>query len=168
MTSAAASDFFDASVFLGMNSDDEDLRTTSKNFFVTRFDRVVLTSLDQVGACDDVIWRYARDLQDVYYPFMDVLHSVMRIDRQPFAEADLIRAVYDRRLHRLAVGERLLIGKVVQTGGRLYSLRRHLIEQRDLPVQMPEPGPELRFPDHLETLYHASLRVRIPANELQT
>lgn len=168
MASAATRDFFDASVFLGMNSDDEDLRTASKNFFATRFDGVVLTSLDQVGACDDVIWRYSRDLQDVYYPFMDLLHSVMHIDRQPFAEADLTRAVGDRRLDRLAVGDRLLIGKVAQAGSRLYSLRRHLTDQGDLPVRTPEPGIELRFPDDLEALYQASLRLRIPARELQT
>ena len=167
MAFAAARDFFDASIFLGMNTDDEDLRTASKNFFAARFGGVVLTSLDQVGACDDVIWRYLRELQDVYYPFMDLLHSVMRIDRQPFAEADLTRAIGDSRLKGLTVGDRLLIGKVAQAGGRLYSLRRRLTDRSDLPVQMPEPGSERRFPDHLEALYQASLRLRIPISELR-
>jgi hypothetical protein len=62
MTFKAHKEFFDASVFLGMHSADDGVRKACKRFFALRFRGVALTSLDQVGKCDDVIWRYPRHL----------------------------------------------------------------------------------------------------------
>src|SRR5689334_5110319 len=95
--------FFDASVFLGMNCVDEEIRNICKNFFASQFKGVLATSLEQVGRCDDVIWSYSRELQDAYYPFMDQLHSLMTIRRQWFTRAELDRALSDERLEGLAV-----------------------------------------------------------------
>jgi hypothetical protein len=167
MASEASKEFFDASVFLGMNSGDEQIRKDCKNFFASRFNRVVLTSLDQVGRCDDVIWGYSRELQDAYYPFMDQLHSVMRILRQEFTEADLNRALDDRRLHGLPIGDRLLLGKVIEAGGYLYTVRPQLTSRQDLPVCKPDHAPEMDFPGDLAGLYRTSLLLRIPMEKLQ-
>ena len=52
--------FIDASAFLGMHSEDEKVRRQSANFFITHFNSTVYMSLEQVGYCDDVIWRFPR------------------------------------------------------------------------------------------------------------
>ena len=168
MLSRPSKEFFDASLFLGMNSVDEQMRKSCKNFFASRFAGIVTTSLDQVGRCDDIIWGYSRELQDAYYPFMDQLHSVMRICRQAFTQTELDRALADDRLKQLAVGERLLLGKVLEAGGCLYSIRPQITSRTDLPVHTPEGTQESDFPGNLSDLYHNSLQLRIPVEELQT
>lgn len=167
MPSERPKDFFDASVFLGMNSADEEIRKACKTFFASRFAAGAATSLDQVGRCDDVIWRYSRELQDAYYPFMDLLHSAMRICRQQFTQAELDRALSDKRLGDLAVGDRLLLAKVMEAGGLLYSVRSQLVGRAGLPVRKPENAPSIEFPDNLNTLYRTSLQLRISLEELQ-
>ena len=166
MPSRPLREFFDASVFLGMNSVDERIRKACKSFFVSRFAGGAATSLEQVGRCDDVIWGYSRELQDAYYPFMDELHTVMRICRQRFTDQELDRAMSDDRLKSLSVGDRLLLGKVLEAQGCLYSVRPHLTSRSDLPVRCPEDAPDLDFPGNLAGLYQASLRLRIPTEEL--
>jgi hypothetical protein len=166
MPSEMPKDFFDASVFLGMNSADEDVREACKAFFASRFAAGAATSLDQVGRCDDVIWRYSRELQDAYYPFMDLLHSVMRICRQQFTQTELDRALCDKRLGDLPVGDRLLLAKVMEAGGHLYSVRPQLVGRTDLPVRKPEKAPGVEFPDSLIGLYRTSLQLRISVEEL--
>lgn len=165
--SSAPSTFFDASVFLGMNCVDEEIRRTCKSFFASQFNGILATSLEQVGRCDDVIWSYSRELQDAYYPFMDQLHSVMKICRQWFTRAELDRALSDERLEGLAVGDRLLLGKVIESGGHLYSVRPQLTCRSDLPICRPENAAELDFPGNLTDLYQISLRLRIPMEVLQ-
>jgi Family of unknown function (DUF6190) len=159
--------FFDASVFLGMNCVDEEIRNACKSFFASQFNGVLATSLEQVGRCDDVIWSYSRELQDAYYPFMDQLHSVMKICRQWFTRAELDRALSDARLEGLAIGDRLLLGKVIESGGNLYSVRPQLTCRDDLPVRKPANAAELHFPDKLTDLYRTSLQLRIPLEVLQ-
>jgi hypothetical protein len=163
----ANKEFFDASVFLGMHSADDEVRKACKDFFASRFRGVALTSLDQVGKCDDVIWRYPRHLQDAYYPFMDRLHSEMRIVREPFSEAELKRSFADPRLQGLPVGARLLLAKVIEAGGCLFSIQPYLTGRSDLPVCNPEIGSEADFPASVAGLYHTSLRLRLPAEEIQ-
>lgn len=162
----AVTEFFDASVFLGMNSMDEITRVACKNFFASRMDRPLSTSLEQVGFCDDVIWRYAREQQDVYYPFMDLLHSIVAIQRRPYTDEELQRAERDRDLVGLTASDRLLCSQVRATGGRLYTLRPHLIRLGKIPTASPPTGAELDFPPPTETLYRASLALRIPMSEL--
>jgi uncharacterized protein DUF6190 len=163
----AYKEFFDASVFLGMHSVDDEVRKACKNFFASRFLDMALTSLDQVGKCDDVIWRYPRHLQDAYYPFMDRLHSEMRIVREPFSEAELKRAYADPSLQGLPAGDRLLLAKVIEAGGYLYSIRPYLTGRSDLPVCNPGIGPEADFPAGVAGLYHISLLLLIPVEEIQ-
>ena len=160
-------EYFDASVFLGMNSDNEAIRVACKNFFASRMDGELTTSLDQVGACDDVIWRYSREQQDMYYPFMDLLHSIVVIRRQPYSESELQRAAQYPDLDGLNASQRLLCSKVSAAGGRLYSLCPSLLARRDLSVSVPPPGSERPFPPPVEALYQASLALRVPLTELR-
>ena len=73
-----------------------------------RLNRKIVMSLEQVGRCDDIIWGYPRELQDAYYPFMDRLHTEMRIHRIPFGEQDLEVALKDRRLDGLSFSDKLI------------------------------------------------------------
>lgn len=167
MALKAHKEFFDASVFLGMHGDHDEVRKACMHFFASRFCGVALTSLDEVGKCDDVIWRRPRLLQDAYYPFMDRLHSEMRIVREPFSEAELKRAFADPRLRRLPVGDRLLLAKVIEAGGSLFSIKAHLTARSDLPVCRPATGLETNFPAEVAGLYHTSLQLRIPMEEIR-
>jgi hypothetical protein len=67
--------FVDASVFLGMHHRDESVRNHSLWFFRHQYAAAVKMNYEQVGICDAVIWQESREVQDLYYPFMDRLHT---------------------------------------------------------------------------------------------
>jgi hypothetical protein len=163
--------FVDSTVFLGMHSADDDTRIACKNFFVTRFDRRVSMSFEQIGLCDNFIWQHAREVQDVYYPFMDVLHSLLKFDRQPYSEADVMRALHNDSLRELPMPARLAVAQAVEAQGTLFSLHpalaRDSASHAALPVLRPaQYDGELSFPPELEALYRASLRLRSPGEVL--
>jgi hypothetical protein len=165
-TKTPSAEFFDASVFLGMNSDNDSARIACKNFFASRLQGRVYTSFEQVGACDDVIWRYTRYQQDIYYPFMDLLHSIARIERQPCTNDELARVADPSWGNDLEASDRLLISKVAQSNGCLYSLRSRFRSRDEVAVITPSATQELAFPDPLESLYRASLNLRLRHSEL--
>lgn len=160
--------FVDASLFLGMHAQDETLRIKSKNFFVRQLDAQPGMSLEQVGLCDDVIWRHPRAEQDAYYPFMDCLHTHMQMPRPAVTEADVATALEHPELKSFAMPERLLLGKVCAERAQLVTLRPLLLQAAGrLPVSTPEDGAELSFPADLEALYQVSLALRLTAAELK-
>ena len=159
-------EFVDSHLFLGMHSVEEPTRIVCKNFFAARFHRSVSMSLEQVGKCDDIVWRYPRKLQDLYYPFMDVLHSRMRINRLPFMEKDLDR-IKDPQLEGVGIHERLLLAMIFNRNGILYTVNQDLLERSTLPVRLPPAGKEARFPKALEKLYQRSLDLRIPKTQFE-
>ncbi|MFB7513652.1 DUF6190 family protein [Streptomyces sp. NPDC056144] len=159
--------FIDAALFLGMHSADEAVRIAAKAFFVQRLDGRVVMSLEQVGRCDDVIWGYSRELQDVYYPFMDVLHTVMDISREPYDPADVRLALDDSAVPaHLPFTDRLVLGQVINRKGLLHTPGPRAAAFGGLPVQgvpaRPAGEPEPSFPEPLERLYTASLALRLP------
>ncbi|MEU5218660.1 DUF6190 family protein [Streptomyces sp. NPDC020807] len=162
--------FIDAALFLGMHSADESVRLAAKAFFVQRLDGRVVMSLEQVGRCDDVIWGYSRELQDAYYPFMDVLHTVMEISREPYDPADVRLALDDSADSavpaHLTFTDRLVLGQVINRKGLLHTVRPRAAAFPGLPVRgVPAPPvgePEPAFPEPLERLYTASLALRLP------
>src|SRR3989338_173100 len=175
-------EFIDASVFLGMHSNDEQVRVTCKNYFVQRLNEEIGMSLEQVGKCDDIIWQLPRERQDAYYPFMDNLHSMMKIDRTPYNEGDVKEATFNQRLYGLDFSDRLTIGMVLARRGVLYTVNPQLVSFKpsmpldrlgrevavdtkwfdisDL-VRSIQEGKELTLPTELERLYQQSLAVRI-------
>jgi len=152
-------DFVDATVFMGMHSKNEEERIACKNFFVKRISKPVWMSLEQVGRCDDIIWRkFSRRVQDLYYPFMDKLHTIMAIKRVPFDKKtiDLLSSVDDE----LSQGEKLTVAMASAHGGRLYTLNTHLLELNKDSIVKPHSGDELKFPEGLEDAYQESLVLR--------
>lgn len=146
----------DATLFMAMNSTDERIRRQGKAFFVEHLSAGAVMPLEQVGRCDDVVWGFARELQDAYYPFMDVLHTDMKIDRIGYTEEDLRLALESPRLADLPLGKRLTAAVVLNRGATLYTADPVLARRDDLPTgELPDVASE--FPGDLETLYQQSL-----------
>ncbi|MEU7071249.1 DUF6190 family protein [Streptomyces narbonensis] len=160
-------DFIDAALFLGMHSADDAVRVAAKAFFVRHLDGRVVMSLEQVGRCDDVIWGYSRELQDLYYPFMDHLHTVMDISREGYDRADVRLALSDTGTPPwLPFTDRMLLGQVINRKGLLHTVGGRSDAFDGLPVRAvadwPAGQPEPSFPEPLERLYRESLALRLP------
>ena len=104
--------FVDADVFMGMHHEDAAVRRGCKAFFVRHLNDRVTMSLEQVGRCDDLVWRCPRALQDAYYPFMDRLHTDMAIHRVGYTKQDTDRAWRDPALEGFPPQRRLVLGQV--------------------------------------------------------
>jgi hypothetical protein len=154
----------DATVFLGMHCADERVRLSCKALMVARLDSGVLMSLEEVGRCDAVVWTRPRAMQDAYYPFMDTLHTDMKVDRVGYGEDDLRAAL--RPVAGLPVGARLQLALAAGRGATLWTVDRRYAGQADVPLgALPEPV-GTAFPEPLERLYTESLALRVPAEEL--
>ncbi|SCD96448.1 DUF6190 family protein [Streptomyces sp. DvalAA-19] len=172
----AGADFIDATLFMAMHAKDDTLRAAAKSFFVERLaagaaGRVVM-SWEQVGRCDDLVWGYGRAEQDDYYPFMDVLHTDLAIDRIGYGEADARRAFTAPEWAGLPAHERLLLAQVVGHGGTLHTASSRLARLTGpsvaTVVATAAPGPveEPTFPAPLERLYQRSLVLRVGPEDL--
>lgn len=158
--------YVDAALFLGMNSVEESVRIACKSFFAAQISGRVVMSWEQVGRCDDLVWRFPRAVQDVYYPFMDNLHTDMRFERRGYDAADL-RLGLAAELNGLAMHERLLAAMVLNGNGTLWSVSSRLLAHGSLPVRAPAAHRELLFPEALERFYRTSLTLRVPMMELR-
>jgi hypothetical protein len=153
--------FADASLFMGMHSSLEATRIACKNFFVQRIGKRLIMTLDQVGLCDDIVWRKSRHLQDLYYPFMDQLHSLLAAERVPYSRTDIRRAHDDPRTRHLDGLRALLIARVCNDQGVLYTADPVLLNRPDLPVQACGVSAERAFPEPIEAAYQMSLAFRM-------
>lgn len=161
--------FVDASLFLGMHSADDDLRIRSKNFFIGHLDQKLNMNLEQVGLCDDVIWRHSRAEQDAYYPFMDCLHTHMQMHRPAVNGHDVECALHDANLRAFDMPERLMLAKMILAGGKMVTLRPVLLAAAPkLAIFLPPAGAELAFPEGLEVQYQTSLCLRLSRQELKS
>lgn len=167
-----APDFVDASLFMGMHSKDDTIRAASKSFFVRRLaagaaGRVIM-SWEQVGRCDDLVWGYERSVQDDYYPFMDVLHTELAIDRVGYGEDDVRLAFTTPVFAGLPAHERLLLSQVVGRGGTLHTASPRLVQLTGLPISPTAAAlvVELSFPEPLEHLYQRSLVLKTVSEDL--
>jgi Family of unknown function (DUF6190) len=151
--------FVDATVFLGMHHRNAVLRSLSVAFFVRLFHRRVSMNYEQVGICDAVIWKQRREVQDLYYPFMDRLHSEMTIVRNGYTWADLERAVCLPELRTLSPEQALLVAQVLHADGRLASHDPTLhalgcLEDRHWSFELGDGAAV--FPGELQPLYEIS------------
>ncbi|MFF1509404.1 DUF6190 family protein [Streptomyces sp. NPDC058326] len=168
--------FVDATLFMGMHSKDDAVRLAAKAFFAGRLAAGdagrVLMSWEQVGRCDDLVWAYERGVQDDYYPFMDVLHTDLTIERIGYDESDVRRALTTPALDGLPMHERLLLAQVIGRGGVLHTASPRLTGTTGLPVVPAVPagarGPagEASFPAYLEDLYQRSLVLTVVSENL--
>lgn len=53
--------------------------------------------LEEVGICDDLVWKMPRDIQDMYYPFMDNLHSMLDMSRLPYEAGNNLKEEFAKR-----------------------------------------------------------------------
>ena len=90
--------FIDASLFMGMHSIDKITRNQSLSIMSNLFSKGIYMNLEQVGMCDEYVWSYSRKIQDDYYPFMDVLHTEMDINRMGYCNADIAGFNKDNRI----------------------------------------------------------------------
>ncbi|MDZ8237252.1 MAG: DUF6190 family protein [Nostoc sp. ChiQUE01a] len=159
-------ELIDSSLFLGMHSIDERTRIVCKNYFIERLQTTISMSLEHVGGCDNIIWLYPRELQDVYYPFMDTLHTIMNIKRLPYDENDIIIALTDSELQALSMYDKLLMGFAKNRKKLVYTVNKKLLNSGNLPIHNPQLSEEKSFPESLEKLYQVSLQLRIPDIQL--
>jgi Family of unknown function (DUF6190) len=152
----------DTVTFLGMHSTNDTIRGSCKTFFARRLHDEIWMSLEHVGWCDDIVWRFPRKVQDAYYPFMDALHTDMAIRRVGYDELDISAALTNPALTELPMCERLLIGMVLRHDAVLYTVNPRLRQRRDLPVVAVPAAKERQFPKYLEQLYQVSLALRLP------
>jgi len=151
--------FIDATTFLAMHSSDETKRIAAKNFFIENYTNTLYMTFEDVGMCDDIIWQYDRTAQDLYYPFMDRLHTVIHIKRIPYASkimGDL------KLLAELNLQDNLLLSMVTIQRGKLYTFNSKLLNLRTAKITTPEKSNfERVFPTDLEQYYQTSLALRI-------
>jgi len=162
----SSSPLIDASVFMGMHAQDDVTRLACVSFMADRFDAGVVISWEQIGRCDAIVWSYARDVQDAYYPFMDVLHSTMSLTRRPYDAGDLELALRDSRLVGLPLHEALAVAMAANRGVCLVTTSARLHERRGLPVRRPVGSPAADFPEPVAGLYAESLRLHVDGSEL--
>jgi hypothetical protein len=152
--------FIDASVFLGMHHADELIRQRSLAFFRSHFEQRARMNFEQVGICDAIIWRQPRRVQDLYYPFMDLLHSDMQILREGYAFRELELANSDRQLRALRPEQALLAAQVLlSTAGTLFTHDPALLALPCLAARLGDfdsLNPCGSFPAELQDLYEAS------------
>ncbi|KAA2258720.1 hypothetical protein F0L68_23060 [Solihabitans fulvus] len=159
--------FIDASLFMGMHSSDDRIRRSCKRFFVERLETGAVMSLEQVGRCDDLVWGFPREVQDAYYPFMDVLHTDMKIDRIGYADADLaLAAAPGQELTGLPVTDRLTLAMVLNRGARLHTVNPRLVGRAGLPLDPLPEDAESVFPPELEQLYQDSLVLSVAPDDV--
>lgn len=115
--------FIDASLFMGMHSENTHTRRQSIEFMAQHFNGQVYMNLEQVGMCDEYVWQYERDIQDAYYPFMDVLHSEMDVKRIGYSQSDLNLSLLEHGIdvRHLTVQQRLLMAQVINHEGLLFT-----------------------------------------------
>src|SRR5262249_30575214 len=116
-------------------------------------------SFEQIGICDAVIWREPREVQDLYYPFMDRLHTDMQIVREGYCAHELHLALGHPALRRLRPEQALLAAQTLAGGSMLVT---HDPELCALPYVQPRlwdfssSDPCAAFPPELQTLYERS------------
>ena len=151
--------FVDASVFLGMHHEDESIRMQSLSFFRSQFPTKVQMNYEQIGICDAVIWLHTSEVQTLYYPFMDRLHSVMRIERRGYTFPEINLALSHPELVGFRPEQALLVGQVLYHNAKLAT---HDTQLRALPFletylwDFDDEDPQQRFSPELEELYEQS------------
>jgi hypothetical protein len=160
--------FIDSSLFLGMNSVIENVRQVSAGFIAAHFGQTIYMSLEQVGYCDDIIWRFPRALQDQYYPFMDRLHTEMEIKRIPYTFNDINGVLAHKELRSLALPRALIAAQVLNHDGMLYTHDNELLSLEVLVSNIGrfDADGEVEFDPPLNNYYEMSQVVKIDLERL--
>lgn len=172
---------FDASVHLGqfcINS--EDIRIACKNSQASISAKpgseiVGVVTFNENSWADHIVWGLKRELQDTFYKFMDVLHSVKNIERIPLSTIDAKLAIEFSKKFGLDISNALSCAVTVsQKANKIHtyyqtltdSKIRELLKNRyDIAISSPPILNELRYTEReLEQHYQDALSVFKKAN----
>jgi hypothetical protein len=152
--------FIDASVFLGMHHRDEAIRNSSLTFFQSNFkSHQIRMNYEQIGICDAIIWLQSRQVQDIYYPFMDRLHSDMKVHRVGYTFNEIKWALGHQAQLGLLPEQALMVAQVMFQDGILVT---HDPALRQLPAltsrlwDFNSSATAPPFHPELQALYEAS------------
>lgn len=151
--------FIDAGFFLGMHDDDPSRRVKSLAYFARHFSSKPRMNYEQIGICDAVIWKLDRRTQDLYYPFMDRLHSDMAIERSGYCRDEIELALSRDELQHLSPEQAMLVAQVLHNDGRIATHDETLIGLPCLQGKLwdaRETGEADPFPEELQALYEVS------------
>lgn len=151
--------FIDASFFLGMHDGDEARRLRSLGYFTGNLSARPRMNYEQIGICDAVIWTKDRVVQDLYYPFMDRLHSDMPILRSGYSYDEINLALSHPELKRLPPEQAIQAAQVIHNRGKLATHDPVLLGLDCLHGRLWSPvddGRPATFTEELQTLYVAS------------
>ncbi|HEX7313622.1 MAG TPA: DUF6190 family protein [Pyrinomonadaceae bacterium] len=166
---------FDTSIHLGQfDINDEATRIAAKNSQASisrRPDAEVVgaVSFNENSYCDNTIWSLPREVQDVFYLYMDIYHSSRNINRVPMTvpDVDLARALHaELDLHiSNSLTCAIAINQRVQELHSLYSdfsrePVRALLLRHGVRVWTPGPQAENLYAETtLEAYYQDALRM---------
>jgi hypothetical protein len=104
---------------------------------------------------------------DAYYPFMDNLHTLLRIRRIGFTRDDLTRALRDPQLRPLPLQQACTLSQVMNYHGRLHTHDPLLWQNAALQPWLAPPPllPAQPFLAPLDSLYQDSLRLTLDLQE---
>lgn len=151
--------FIDASFFLGMHDGDETRRLQSLAYFTRNLSGKPRMNYEQIGICDAVIWTKRRVVQDLYYPFMDRLHSDMAILRSGYTYDEIHLALSHPELNKLPPEQAIQAAQVLHNQGELATHDPVLLGLDCLHRRLWRPvddGRPATFTEELQALYVAS------------
>lgn len=161
----------DATAFMAMHDANASKRENTVLLFSNHFKEGVELSIDQVGICDAVVWKKPRETQDLYYPFMDVLHSVMPIKRFAYTYDVIEAALKGGFFDSLSVTSACLAAYVLLNKKMLFTYNPALLNFSALNGYLGNFGSlsehsDRLFSNELTGLYNKSLCLTVTTDEV--
>lgn len=167
---------FDTSIHLGqfcINS--EDMRIACKNSQASVSAKpgseiVGVVTFNENSWTDHIVWGLKREVQDIFYKFMDVLHSVKNIERIPLSTTDAKLAVEFSKKFGLDISNALSCAVAIsQKANEIHTYYQTLIDSKvrellknhyDIVISSPLILNELQYTEkELERHYQDALSV---------
>ena len=164
---------FDNSIHLGQFAiTDEAVRIATKNSQVMLSNKseqkvIGIESFNENAYSDDIIWGLERDVQDTFYPFMDVYHSVKSVIRVPLRADDSEMALKISKEFGIGLSNALTCAIAIrEKADEIHSFYSEF-EKEELTVFMdsfgikitiPSSLEEKSFDEELERLYQVALK----------
>jgi hypothetical protein len=149
----------------------EQLRIACKNSQIilsnkTENEVIGIESFNENTYSDDIIWSLERLVQDTFYPFMDVYHSVKNIIRTPLNLEDSETAVKISKEFNILLSNALTCAIAIrEKADEIHSIysefkNAELIEfmkSFNILISLPDSSEEMVFESNLEDLYQKAL-----------
>lgn len=163
---------FDNSIHLGQFAiKNEQLRIVCKNSQIilsnkTENEVVGIESFNENTYSDHIIWSLERSIQDTFYPFMDVYHSVKNIIRTPLNLEDSETALKISKEFNILLSNALTCAIAIrEKADEIHSIysefkNAELIEfmkSFGIVTNLPDFSKEMIFRKDLENLYQKAL-----------